>query len=161
MNRKLPRILKSTYKVSIILSLGCSVEVKFDTVGKNKQHYSGMNANTVLADLYQKHAESLGVKFLSVKDAQSAVLGSTDMGNVSLIKPSIHPTFSIGTSHAIHTREFNTAAGNDEAQSTTLIAGKSMAMTAIEVLSDPKLLQSVVEEFAKSKDSQPLITFES
>ena len=130
---------------------GCSGEMKLETFGKSEQNYSALNGNVKLAQLYQKHAECLGVTFLSEKDAESAVLGSTDMGNVSLIKPSIHPVFSINTSAVIHTRDFNTAAAKDEAQPRTLIAGKSMAMTAIDVLADPELLKAVVKEFKESK----------
>lgn len=37
--------------------------------------------------------------------------GSTDMGNVSHVVPSIHPTFYIGTDVASHTRAFALAAG--------------------------------------------------
>jgi metal-dependent amidase/aminoacylase/carboxypeptidase family protein len=106
-----------------------------------------MKHNQVLAKLYQKHAESLGVKFLQEGEAENTLLGSTDMANVSQVKPSIHPVFTINSSAVIHTREFNEAAGKPEAQPKTLIAGKSMAMTSIDVLGDPKLLNSVVTEF--------------
>ena len=132
--------------------LGCTVEVKYSEISKSKQHYSAMNNNRVLASLYQKHSESQGVVFLSESEGQNAGLGSTDMGNVSLVKPSIHPIYSINTTHVNHTRAYNTATGKDEAQPRTIIAGKSMAMTAIEVLGDQKLLQSVKEEFEKTKD---------
>lgn len=118
---------------------------------QSKQCYYALNSNKKLAALYQKHAESLGVTFLNAKDAENAVLGSTDMGNVSLVKPSIHPVFSIGTPAVIHTREFNTAAGKDEAQPRTLVAGKSMALSAIEVLADPELLKAIAKEFEESK----------
>jgi metal-dependent amidase/aminoacylase/carboxypeptidase family protein len=115
--------------------------------GKSKSNYCAMKHNQVLAKLYQKHAESLGVKFLPEGEAENTLLGSTDMANVSQVKPSIHPVFTINSSAVIHTREFNEAAGKPEAQPKTLIAGKSMAMTSIDVLGDPKLLNSVVTEF--------------
>lgn len=106
-----------------------------------------MKHNKVLAKLYQKHAESFGVTFLPEGEAENTLLGSTDMANVSQVKPSIHPVFTINSQAVIHTREFNEAASKPEAQPKTLIAGKSMALTSIDVLADPELLKSVVTEF--------------
>lgn len=106
-----------------------------------------MKHNRTLAKLYQKHAESQGVKFLPDGEAESTLLGSTDMANVSLVTPSIHPAFTINSPAVIHTREFNDAAGNPAAQSKTLIAAKSMAMTSIDVLGNPDLLKSITAEF--------------
>ena len=128
--------------------VGCTVETEPCNFGNGKKScYAAMKHNQVLAKLYQKHAESLGVTFLPPGEAESALLGSTDMGNVSLVKPAIHPAFTINTSAAIHTREFNDAAGKPDAQPKTLIAAKSMAMTSIDVLGDANLLKSVITEF--------------
>ncbi|XP_028392621.1 peptidase M20 domain-containing protein 2-like [Dendronephthya gigantea] len=126
---------------------GCTVEVECHGYGKNNVNYAAMKHNQVLAKLYQKYAESLGVKFLPEGEAENALLGSTDMGNVSLVKPSIHPAFTINSPAVIHTHEFKDAASKPEAQAKVLIAGKSMAMTSIDVLADTQLLKSVVEEF--------------
>ncbi|XP_028419261.1 peptidase M20 domain-containing protein 2-like [Dendronephthya gigantea] len=76
---------------------GCTVEVECHGYGKNNVNYAAMKHNQVLAKLYQKYAESLGVKFLPEGEAENALLGSTDMGNVSLVKPSIHPAFTINS----------------------------------------------------------------
>lgn len=108
-----------------------------------------MKHNQVLAKLYQKHAQSFGVTFLLEGVAENTLLGSTDMGNVSQVKPSIHPTFTVASSAAIHTREFNEAVIKPEAQPRTLIAAKSMAITSIEVLANPELLKSVEADFQK------------
>ena len=130
--------------------VGCTVEIEPHVFGKSKTNYSGMKHNQVLAKLYQKHAESLGVTFLPAGEAENTLLGSTDMANVSLVKPSIHPVFTINSTAVIHTREFNDAAGKPDAQPRTLVAGKSMAMTSIDVLGDPELLKSVVSEFEQT-----------
>ena len=79
-------------------------------------------------------------------DQLKAMAGSTDMGNVSYVKPSIHPMFKIGNAMN-HTVEFTAAAGVPEAQQPTLNSAKAMMMTGIEVISDGKLLKSIKEEF--------------
>ena len=69
------------------------------------------------------------------------------MGDVSYIVPSIHPMYSIGTKAYNHTREFTVAANSDFGHQQTLVAAKAMAMTAIDVLLNPALLESVKEAF--------------
>ena len=68
------------------------------------------------------------------------------MGNVSYVKPSIHPIFRIGDVMN-HTSEFTKVAGLPEAQGPTLKSGKAMMMMAIEVLTSDTLLKKIKEEF--------------
>ncbi len=46
--------------------------------------------------------------------------GSTDMGNVSYVVPSIHPMFAIGSGEVNHTREFTAVANTPEARTQLL-----------------------------------------
>lgn len=75
----------------------------------NPKPYANVLSNPVLIGLYEKNAASLGVEMDNSK--QGIPVGSTDMGNVSQLIPSIHPFFAIGTKAANHTREFTQAAG--------------------------------------------------
>ena len=60
-----------------------------------------------LAALYQRNAEALGRSFADRSDRGA---GSTDMGNVSLALPSIHPTIGIDALPAVnHQPEFTAA----------------------------------------------------
>lgn len=60
--------------------------------------------------------------------------GSTDMGNVSRVVPSIHPWVSLpGVDAAIHTPDFAAAADTDSAYGTMLDAGLAMALTVASV----------------------------
>ena len=76
----------------------------------NPKTYANVVTNRTLAGLYETNARSLGVEFTPNADKETAS-GSTDMGNVSQVVPSIHPMFYIGTKAANHTRDFTTAAG--------------------------------------------------
>ncbi|PFX18104.1 Peptidase M20 domain-containing protein 2 [Stylophora pistillata] len=93
--------------------------------------YSSLDTNDTLADLYQANVKTLGVTFNPPKIELS---GSTDMGNVSQIIPSIHVMYSIGSDAVNHSRAFTSAAITEIAHEKTLIASKAMAMTAIDQL---------------------------
>ena len=99
-----------------------------------------------MIDLYVKNAKSLGVPF-DDDDMTTKLMASTDMGNVSKMKPSIHPLFKIKTSGANHTHEFTNGTGHADNQLPTLNSAKSMAMTAIDVICDPKLMVNVRKDF--------------
>ena len=73
----------------------------------DSREYFNLVSNKPLVDLYVSNLRSLG--FTDEFD-ENPLLGSTDMGNVSHIVPSIHPIYNIGDAFN-HTREFTDAAG--------------------------------------------------
>lgn len=121
---------------------GCTVDVI-----RKGPFYSAVKTNETLVDLYVKNATVLKVPF---NDSPNDMVASTDMGNVSQIKPSIHPLMRIPTEGANHTHAFTKAAGSEEAQLPTLNSAKSMAMTAIDLICSPRLLLDVKENFNKT-----------
>ncbi len=126
--------------------LGCRVETFYP-----KKPYSNIKQNKVLNALYKKHAMSLGVRFLDSTEQTGPIqvfAGSTDMGNVSYVTPSIHPIYKVGDV-ANHTVEFTGVAGQPSAQKPTLDASKAMMMMSVELITNSELLQSVKDEFAK------------
>ena len=57
-------------------------------------YFAAVNTNPEMIELYIKNAKSLGIEFND--DAMRETFkGSTDMGNVSAMKPSIHPIYKI------------------------------------------------------------------
>ncbi|XP_078368051.1 xaa-Arg dipeptidase-like [Oculina patagonica] len=121
---------------------GCKVSIEWDPV-----RYSNLDTNSTLADLYQANVKTLGVTFGPL--ISKGVNGSTDMGNVSKIIPSIHPMYSIGSKAVNHSHAFTTAAITEIAHEKTLIASKAMAMTAIDVLCNPELMEKIKKDFEK------------
>ncbi|ELT89752.1 hypothetical protein CAPTEDRAFT_190092 [Capitella teleta] len=119
---------------------GCSLEMIW-----NPKPYANVLSNPVLIGLYEKNAASLGVEMDNSK--QGIPVGSTDMGNVSQLIPSIHPFFAIGTKAANHTREFTQAAGTIEAHRCAMQQAKVLAMVAIDVYCDKELASTVAESF--------------
>ena len=105
-----------------------------------------MNFNRTLSEAFGRNAASLGHKVLPIDTLFGG--GSTDMGNVSQVVPAIHPFVKIGDSTLTpHTREFLEAAGTQRAQEGMLDGAKMLAMTAIDLWTDPDLLCQAQEEF--------------
>lgn len=79
--------------------------------------------------------------------------GSTDMGNVSHVVPAIHTMMDItsGVRAMPHTVEFCEAAISPKADMVILRAGKGMALTGYDLLTDDAFLQQVRSDFERSK----------
>ena len=114
----------------------------------NPLRYSSVDTNSTLAHLYQANVKTLGVTF--DPHVQQQTRGSTDMGNVSQIIPSIHVMFNICCEASNHSHAFAASAITEMAHEKTLIASKAMAMTAIDVLCNPELMQKIKNDFEKS-----------
>jgi metal-dependent amidase/aminoacylase/carboxypeptidase family protein len=103
--------------------------------------------NMSLARRFGEHMAALGRKPAET-DARVGA-GSTDMGDVSHVVPSIHPWLGIvdaGTA-LCHTHPFADAAGSDRGLDTAIVAAKALARTAIEVLADAELRASAQREW--------------
>lgn len=114
-------------------------------MGDPSATYLDIRTNAKLGKLYQSHAKAMGVKYTS--GSEQWIAGSTDMGNVSYVKPSIHPMYSIDTEAVNHSHGFTAAAGTKTAHEKTLIAAKAMAFTAIEVLCKPEMMKEIKADF--------------
>jgi len=74
--------------------------------------------------------------------------GSTDMGNVSWVCPTIHPELSIAPEGTPgHSILFRDAAVTPEAERTTLLASILVAQTAWELFADPELVAAAWRDF--------------
>ena len=109
--------------------------------------YDDLVSNTVLAKLFKSNWSCFGVDAAEYHSGS----GSTDMGNVSYAVPSLHPKFEMGTGEGIHTREFAASANTNGAHDNTLVVGKVMAHTCIDVLTTEGLLEEIQVAFEKSK----------
>jgi amidohydrolase len=107
--------------------------------------YAPMKNNTTLAQLFSQNLESLG-RHVEALDSRFG-FGSTDMGNVSQVVPSIHPTISIASPGvSIHTQEFASAAASEAGHEGLMDAAKAMAMTVADILR-PGMLDKIKQEF--------------
>jgi amidohydrolase len=108
--------------------------------------YASMKNNMVLAGLFRENLEALG-RHVETFDVRFGS-GSTDMGNVSQVVPSIHPTVAIASPEvSLHTPEFASAAASEAGQKGLLDAAKAMAMTVVDILSQPGIVDKIKQEF--------------
>ena len=64
--------------------------------------YEEIDNNKTMYELYVANSADIDRKMILQKDATSPGLGSTDMGNISQVFPSIHPMLSIDAKNAVN-----------------------------------------------------------
>jgi amidohydrolase len=95
--------------------------------------YSEMLHDADIADLYRRNADALGRLFPDIGPILERAAGSTDMGNVSLAIPSIHPFIGIGSLPAVnHQPEFAAHCVTEAADRAIVDGALALAWTAID-----------------------------
>jgi amidohydrolase len=111
--------------------------------------YNAMRNSTGIAKLFQQNMMALG-RDIDLGSETSKNSGSTDVGNVSRLVPTIQPMVGIAPDDVlIHSTQFCATAATGKALEIMLDAGRAMAMTAADLLADPQLLAGVKAEFQK------------
>jgi len=111
-----------------------------------KVRYAPLRNNLALARLFRQNMQSLGRKVL-LSDPSKA-FGSTDMGNVSQIVPSIHPNVAIAPKEVIaHSPEFASAAASEQGIKGMLDTAKALAMTIVDLVANPEIVARIKQEF--------------
>ncbi|WP_404346380.1 M20 family metallopeptidase [Sutcliffiella horikoshii] len=109
--------------------------------------YDNMETNETLSNIFSEQLISLGVDSEEIVENRDGS-GSLDMGNVSLVVPSIHPYIKICNElYSCHTTEFRDAALSEQGKEAMILGAKAMASTAYELLTKQELLKKIKEEF--------------
>ncbi len=125
------------------LAVGCRLEHTIT------QGYREIIPNIVLARLFSSHLERLGRQ--KVDPGPNERMGSTDMGDISHLVPSVHPYLAIAPENiAGHTVEFREYSRSEAGKSAMLDAAKALAMTACDLLSDPQLINQAKLELSET-----------
>jgi amidohydrolase len=112
-------------------------------------HYAPLKTNFVLAELFAKNMEALG---RNLWPTLNRGLGSSDVGNVSVLVPTIHPMVAIAPIDVLaHSPEFAEAAASEEGNRGLLDGAKALAMTAVDLIAQPGIIDRIKEEFSASK----------
>jgi len=113
------------------LATGCGLEVEL-----GGPRYSEFEPDEALLELYAHEATAAG-RVLGPRDEPMVLSGSTDMANVSLRIPTIHPMLGIETGGAVnHQPGFTAAAANASADRAVLEGALAMARTTIAAATD-------------------------
>jgi amidohydrolase len=125
------------------LATGCTMEHRFVS-----HDYAEMVDNPVLIDLYAANSAALGRPLARTLEGRDRVVGSTDMGNVSYLVPSIHPMIKVSPSGVcIHSAEFARHARSPAGDRAVVDGAKALAMTVVDLWAADGALQRVKAAF--------------
>ncbi len=112
------------------LATGASVEFEEGEV------YAERYNNRVLVEMFSENMRRLGIE--GEQPPSQGGIGSSDIGNVSMTVPTIHPYLKIVDGDVSgHTPEFREASGSPQGFNAMLAAAKGLAMTALDVMYRP------------------------
>ncbi len=114
------------------IATGCDV-----TVDRSRPPYSEFQPDPDMVSLYEGEATAIGRSFDPV-DAVSELSGSTDMANVSLAMPTIHPMLRIEAGGAVnHQPGFTAACITADADRAVRDGALAMARTVVAITESP------------------------
>jgi amidohydrolase len=109
--------------------------------------YADMLDNEVMVDLFVRNAAALGRTFVE-PDPRRVVVGSTDMGNVSYVVPSIHPMIQAAPGGVpIHTPEFAGHARAEVGDRAVLDGALALGWTVVDLWLQEGVLAAARAEF--------------
>lgn len=131
--------------VGAAMASGARLEYRWGEV-----RYASLRNNLTLARLFRRNLQSLGRK-VHLFDPTNR-FGSSDMGNVSQLVPSIHPSVAIAPMEiTVHSPEFASAAASEAGLKGLLDAAKALAMTVVDLVANPGIVTRIKEEFRRGK----------
>ena len=126
------------------VAAGCEIDIEWvDPV------YSDMIDDGALLERYVTNARQLG-RDPAPESGRAKVVGSTDMGNVSHLVPSIHPMMKVAPDDvAIHTPGFADWARGDAGDAAVVDGAKAMAMTVVDCWASGGVLAAAPDDSAR------------
>jgi len=114
--------------------------------------YAPLHNNFTLARMFRKNLQSLGRR-VHLVDPRIGI-GSSDIGNVSRVVPSIHPLIAIASAGAVtHSPQFAKTAASETGMRGLIDAAKALAMTVVDLVAEPAMLVKAKKELAQDKES--------
>lgn len=104
-------------------------------------------------EVYNKHLNRYG-EFISTDNTKKGS-GSTDVGNISQVVPTIHPHIKISNEYIPgHSVEFREAAKGELGLSSIALGAKVLAHTALDIILEPDLLKRIKAQHAENVKNQ-------
>ena len=111
--------------------------------------YEDIRNNETLVSALEKNFVALGE---DVRPRERALgIGCTDMGNVTHEVPGLQSYVLVKHNMRGHTPEFQEAVHSEAGHRTIRVGAKAMAMTAVDILTNPELLEAVRKDFKEMK----------
>jgi hypothetical protein len=105
-----------------------------------------------MAGLFEENMKRFGIE--ADEPPELGGIGSSDIGNVSVTLPAIHPYLSIVEGDVPgHTPEFAEAAQSERGMKAMLLAARGLAMTTLDLIESPAALAEARAEFEASTET--------
>ncbi|MGH4123237.1 MAG: M20 family metallopeptidase [Clostridium sp.] len=125
------------------LATGCAVNI---ITFQNR--VDNMLKNSVFDNIFVENLNFLG---FDTDRKKASGIGSSDVGNISHVVPTIQPTIKIGPDTLVgHTSEFCDAAISKQGDEALIIGAKAIALTGLSLLAYEDKLKSITDEFHRA-----------
>jgi amidohydrolase len=102
----------------------------------------------ILPSYYRVYAEQIArLGLVAASSPPDRNKGSSDIGNLSRVVPTIHPHVPIGEGISIHTEGFARATVSPQGERAAVEGATLLALTALELIHEPLLREEIVQEF--------------
>lgn len=150
--RTLDKVRKRVENIVKGQALATGTEYKF-ALFQNK--VDDMILTPSFEDVYFSHFPEVGLSEKDIDRRPDQIGGSSDVGNVSQVVPTIQPYVSISDQDiAGHTPEFVVAAKSEKGLDSIRVAATCLALTGLDLITQPKLLQKIKYEHQKQKEAK-------
>ncbi len=106
-----------------------------------------LTSNPVMVALFDENVSRYTKKMQATTDEP---VGSTDVGTVSKVVPTINPMISVTDEMIpLHTKEFEEASASEKGYEAMLVGAKALALTALDLICEEGFLRRVKETFAE------------
>ncbi|GMT41737.1 MAG: hydrolase [bacterium] len=122
------------------LSTGCRLKIV-----KNPLVYHPFEPNRTLGSIFSRFMQKAGLKESSVSETHG--MGSSDIGNLSLVVPSLHPEYGVGGGAVNHSRDFLKAVVSKHGEANMIKAVTALAATVAELFNNRFAIRQVEKEF--------------
>lgn len=122
------------------LATGCRLQVDADP-----RIMAPLKVNRAFSSLYSAQLAYLGLQ--ESENQPDKNKGSSDIGNVSQIVPTIHPHVPIGDGINIHSEAFARATVSEKGKAAVAEGATALALTAAELAARPELREEIWREF--------------
>ncbi len=144
-NDYFPEVVEKVKNAARGAALATGARVNFNTYAHT---YQKMLNNFTLAETFEKNLAALGLQVEKLTRKGVA----TDMGNVSQVAPSIHPSIAIAPRGTpVHSVAFAKASASSRAHEAAVNAAKAFGRTAIDIFTNPELAKKIKDEFGQAQ----------
>jgi amidohydrolase len=141
LERSKERVVACAYGAA--LATGCTLDLE-----EGERVLAPLRVNRRYAALYSEQLRYLGLEESTTPVDRNK--GSSDIGNVSQVLPTIHPHVPIGDGVRIHTEAFARASVSDAGRRAALEGATCMALTVLDLALHEELRNDIREEFQKN-----------